>query len=129
MKITLFLGDKIMEFFLPSQISGSYSFDQESSEEHKLINVEAIDEKWMLQSKEDIQIILNNETPSSTELLPNMFYTLNREGTNYLIYTTSLYEKGIKIYNYDNSINLSIGTTQPNNIIYNRLYYFFLLIG
>ena len=119
MKITLFLGDKIMEFFLPSQISGSYSFDQESSEEHKLINVEAIDEKWMLQSKEDIQIILNNETPSSTELLPNMFYTLNREGTNYLIYTTSLYEKGIKIYNYDNSINLSIGTTQPNNIIYN----------
>ena len=122
MKITLFLGDKIMEFFLPSQISGSYSFDQESSEEHKLINVEAIDEKWMLQSKEDIQIILNNETPSSTELLPNMFYTLNREGTNYLIYTTSLYEKGIKIYNYDNSINLSIGTTQPNNIIYNITY-------
>lgn len=119
MKITLFLEDKIMEFFLPNQISGSYSFDQESNEEHKLINVEAIDEKWMLQSKEDIQIILNNETPTSTELLPNMFYTLKREGTNYLIYTTNLYEEGIKIYNYDNNINLLIGTTRPNNVIYN----------
>ncbi len=119
MKITLFLKDKIMEFYLPNQISGSYGFDPDSVEEQKLINVEAVNNEWVLQSKENVKILANNESPASVPFRANQFYNLQRDDETYLIYTTAAYEKDIRMYNYDRNINLSIGTTQQNNVLYN----------
>ena len=38
-KIYLYLEDKIMNFQLPKDIEGSYSFDENPEEEAKLINI------------------------------------------------------------------------------------------
>ena len=50
MKIYLYLEDKIMNFQLPKDIEGSYSFDENPEEEAKLINIEARDGTWVLYS-------------------------------------------------------------------------------
>ena len=41
MKIYLYLAEEILTFSLPNNISGSFSFDKNSEEESKLINIEA----------------------------------------------------------------------------------------
>ena len=48
MKILLFLNNELVEFKLPTEILGSFSFDNEKDEENKLINVEAVNGCWYL---------------------------------------------------------------------------------
>ena len=79
MKITLFLTDKIMEFFLPNQVSGSYSFDENQNEDYKLINVEAEDDEWVLYSKDYVKVVVNNVCEPKIALEPNNFYILQRD--------------------------------------------------
>lgn len=38
MKIYLYLSDKILSFSLPTDITGSFSFDENPKKENKLIN-------------------------------------------------------------------------------------------
>ena len=47
MRIYLFLADKIVDFVLPLEIMGSFSFDENPDEESKLINIEARDNQWV----------------------------------------------------------------------------------
>ena len=58
MKITLFLPDKLVDFKLPSLVSGNFSFDSEKVES-KLINVIAKDNQWFLYQTEDVKIVSN----------------------------------------------------------------------
>ena len=48
MKIYLFLDNKMLSFSLPSEVSGSFSFDENNNEETKLVNVEAREGKWVI---------------------------------------------------------------------------------
>ena len=89
MKIYLYLIDKIISFSLPQQIVGSFSFDENQDEETKLINIEARDNKWVIYSTTDVKIINNNNIIDSTELLPDNFYILTKDGKKYLIYITN----------------------------------------
>ena len=41
MRVYLFLNDKIVDFALPKEIVGSFSFDVDEEEDIKLINIEA----------------------------------------------------------------------------------------
>lgn len=45
MKIYLYLTDKMDVYFLPKDISGSYSFDPDENENSKLININAVNHK------------------------------------------------------------------------------------
>ena len=60
MKIYLFLNDRLVNFFLPMEIEGSFSFDPSFDEEAKLINIEARDGKWVIYSTNDSKLIINN---------------------------------------------------------------------
>ena len=80
-EITLFLANKLVTFKLPADVSGSYSFDVDSKEESKLINIEAEKGTWILYETSDVKIIGNN---SRIQLNSNTFYILKRNNINQL---------------------------------------------
>ncbi len=119
MRITLYLKNKIMQFILPTDISGSYSFDEKEDEESKLINIESVNNEWKLYSTNDVTIEINNQDVQSTVIKPNNFYFLKRLDVTYIIYVSDSYEKIIMPYNYDQEINLIVGNAENCNIRYN----------
>ncbi len=121
MKIYLYYQNQINVFFLPESISGSYSFDPDENETSKLINVDAKDGKWVLFKTNEAKLVNGNSYLDEINMEINKFYIIQRDNTNYLIYTSARDEKNIKIYNYDNKINLSIGG-QEQSIQYNCPY-------
>ena len=48
MRIVLYLMDKLVEFHLPKQVAGSFSFGIDENEESQLINIEARNGNWVL---------------------------------------------------------------------------------
>ena len=121
MIITLYLNDKLIKFRLPSQISGSYSFDFEETET-KLINVESRNGKWVLYKTSEVGIMSNNAMIDSIELIPDNFYFLKRNNQNYIIYVNQLKTNNLLAYQYDTKLNLLIGNSDISNIRYNCYY-------
>ena len=68
MKIYLYLANKFVTFTLPTEISGSFSFDENEEEDDKLINVEARDNKWYLYSTNESKIMENYNFDIQEEL-------------------------------------------------------------
>ena len=122
MKITLFLMDKIREFILPAQISGSFSFDENPDEDSKLINIEMRENVWVLYSTNDVTIINNNRFESEIKLQNYQFYILRRNGKNYVIYASPTFEDNLTIYTFNNNLNLLIGNNVDCNIRYSLPY-------
>ena len=61
MLITLIKNDLLINFTLPSKVTGSYFItDKVSGEERNLISVEGIDDKWILKSNFDVKILNDN---------------------------------------------------------------------
>ena len=122
MKITLFLEDRLVEYILPSQVSGSYSFDLDDDEVDKLINVEARNGKWVLYSTDSVFIGGNNSVIPTVDIMPNAFYMLSRNNINYLIYTSTISNRVVKSFMYDDNSYLKIGNSQDCNILYQNNY-------
>ena len=118
MKVYLFLSDKLLNFTLPQEISGSFSFDENTDEDSKLINIEARDNKWYLYATDDVSIIDNNVVVKEKEIQKNNFYFLCRNKMNYLIYICDIIDSRFDIYNYDSKLNLVIGNNNECNIRY-----------
>ncbi len=118
MKITLFLGDKLVSFFLPNQVSGSYSFDENENEDYKLINIESENNQWVLHSNDFVHVVFNNMFQDKIALEPNNFYIIEREEIYYAIYTSLSFDVGQMIYNYTDNLNLIIGNGQEANLLY-----------
>lgn len=119
MKVTLYLPNKILYFYLPVQISGSFSFDENPEEETKLINIEARENEWVLYATEEVQIIGgNNEYVSHLSLTEDTFYVLRRNDQKYLIYVSKANENTFTTYSYDQSLELIIGNNNSCNIWY-----------
>ena len=117
MIIKLFLDDKIVNFKLPSIISGSYTFDYEETES-KLINVEERNGIWTLYSTSESKVIVNGNFVDSVEIFDFNFYTINRDNKNYVIFVHSVINSIINTYDYNEKINLIIGNTVDCNIKY-----------
>ena len=118
MRIYLYLANEILEFTIPKEISGSFSFDENPEEETKLINIEARNGSWELYSTEDIKVIVDNNIVSSTPLRHDTYYILRRNELNYLIFVEELFEKNIATYVYRTDINMIIGNSPECNIEY-----------
>lgn len=122
MKISLYLLDKIVDFKLPNEISGSFSFDVNEDEESKLINVEARDNQWVLYHTSDVDVVLNNTLVGSLVLNPNQFYTLRRNKQNFLIYVSDMKLPNLFPYNYGDTMQLVIGRGNSVSIRYDIPY-------
>ncbi|MEE3344110.1 MAG: type VII secretion protein EssC [Bacilli bacterium] len=109
MKIYLFLKDRILNFSLPTDVVGSFSFDEDSNEESKLINVEAKDGSWVIYSTTNVSVVDNNNLVGYMVLKEDTFYKLRRGKEEYLIYVGGTSLNGTMLYNYGSDINLVIG--------------------
>ena len=116
MRIYLYLGTKILTFEIPASISGSFSFDPNSEEEYKLINIEARDNNWVLYSNSDSSVFENGNPVDSIVLKANSYHVIQKNNTNYLIYVTNLFDDSFTTYTYNDSINLTIGNDATCNI-------------
>jgi S-DNA-T family DNA segregation ATPase FtsK/SpoIIIE len=132
MKIYLYLKNRVLNFSLPQEISGSFSFDEDPQEESKLINIEARNNKWILYSTSDVTLVENNSIIGSKVIDTNSFYTIRRDEQDYLIYVSNLLENNIETYQFNQEINLTIGNGTDCNVRYNceflkgmaaRIYY------
>lgn len=119
MKILLFLNDELVEFKLPTEISGSFSFDSEKDEDNKLINIEAINGCWYLYSTPDVTIFDNKQIVKNVMIKEYQFYELSRDNTSYIIYVQPLCEKTLMPYLYNDNINIIFGNNDDCNIKYN----------
>ena len=128
MKITLYLVEGIFNFRLPSQISGSFSFDSEDVDD-KLINIEARNGKWVLYSTADAIVVNSGHNVKEIDLLDNTFYTIKRGNMIYLIYASSLIDSKMNIYTSNQNSQLIIGNTNECNIKYNSIYASNIIVG
>ena len=118
MNIYLFL-DRLYKFELSKDAFGSFSFDPDSSEESKLINVEAEDNHWVLYETSDVKIMFDGVPHSRTVLQPNTFYNLTRDNLQYLIYVEEVRFVDVHAYTFDKNINLNIGYNDTANVKFN----------
>jgi len=121
MRISLFLVEGIIDFYLPSEISGSFSFDADDTES-KLINVEARNGQWVLYSTSDVRIGDNNNFVDSIILVPNSFYVLKRDNQTHLVYVSNIRTSNTLTYKYGTNLNLTIGNSDTCNFKYNCPY-------
>lgn len=121
MKIELFLDNRLFEFKLPREVSGSFSFDANDGEVAKLINVEAREDQWFLYSTEDVKISDGGKYLLETALKVDNYYTLEKDGKTYLIYITNLYDKSFISYSFDKNIDLILGGGEDANVMYDIL--------
>ena len=122
MKITLFLNDRLINFELPQEISGNYTFDENPNEESKLINIEARDNKWYIYSTEDTKIVYNNIEKKEKEISDNMYINLKRFDKVYLIYLNITKNDKMMTYKFSQELNMLIGNDSSCNIIYNNQF-------
>ena len=118
MRIYLYLLNKVLNFSIPTSISGSFSFDENQDEETKLINIEARDGKWVLYSTFDVVVMDNGKEVDNTELLPDRFYNLKRKENVYLIYVSKLFDDTYLPYSYSDNTNIVIGNDNSATIMY-----------
>ena len=117
MKITLYLENKIIEFMLPEEISGSYSFDENTKSDSKLINIEAYNDNWYIYSTTTSKIMNGNTEVDKLPLTTNTFYFLKKENKIHVIYISNSKESNVLAYSYNNnSINLMVGNTDKSTV-------------
>ena len=109
MKIYLYFNKQITIFYLPENVSGSYSFDIDEEEVSKLINVDAIDGKWVLFETEYCKIMDGNSFVNKTPLENNKFYVISRNNINYLIYSNLSDDKNTKAFSFGDQLNIKVG--------------------
>ena len=122
MKIVLFSNERIVDFLLPSQIFGTFVFDEFEDEENKLINVEAQGNSWFLTSTSGVSVFDNGNYTYSVQLNVNSFYTLEREGKKYLIYIDSIFDNTFTKFRFNNKLNLIVGKEKKCNVYYDSDY-------
>ena len=122
MKIYLYLTEKIYDYTLPEEISGSFFFDPKD-DDAKLINIKAMEGNWILYSTDYSKIVKDNEYIEEILLEPECYYIIEREKVKYLLYIKTKSIEGIKAFKYSEIFNISISTTENSTITYNCPYF------
>ena len=115
MIITLYLNDRLINFRLPTSISGSFSFDYEKKE-NNLINIDADDGKWFLYAIEDMVIYHNQQQIKRVVLEPNEYYVIKREEKLFLIYISDPNQQKVYSYSYNSNFKLIVGNSTDANL-------------
>ena len=117
--------DNLLKFNLPSKIDGSVLFSFLSSNGiENSINVDAIDNKWVIKSNGNVNIIDNNSNAVLDEIVLDNYKCLkiSISGISDYLYVFCLpsIEKNIYNYNVSGITSISIGKSSDNNIIYRQ---------
>lgn len=122
MKIVLFLNERIIKYSLPKQVFGTFSFDEKDDSETKLINIEAKNGQWYINSIAGVRVLNDGNYQESIKLERNQFYTLERESQKYLIYIENIFDNTFVKYKCDDKLNLIVGKDKNCNVYYDCKY-------
>ena len=95
MKIVLMKSEKLENFVLPKNIYGNYwIFDYDNdNKKRNLVNIEAIDNKWVLKSNFEVKVYVNNTLLESVILDEYCFYKLKLGNETIILYTEPIIDK------------------------------------
>ena len=94
MKIMLMDATKLVNLVLPIDVFGNYWIVNDRRE--NLVNVEAVENNWVLKSNSEVKVFRNGTAVDETLLEAEKFYTLKNvmRGESYVIYTCPVYDTG-----------------------------------
>lgn len=128
MQITLIRENEILTQILPQKIVGQFTiYGQVGNEQTKITSIEAVNEKWILKSSNEVQIVNSNkEHVKSCVLIENTFQTIiikknNEKALVFIEPVTSdrtLYRKVM----FPHKCCIKIGREINNDIIYSNKY-------
>ena len=92
MKIMLMDATKLINLVLPKEIFGNYWIINDEKE--NLVNVQAVDNNWVLKSNSEVKVFRNGTAVDEALLEYEKFYTLKNIllGDSYVIYTCPVYD-------------------------------------
>ena len=105
MIVTLYALNKLYKFKLPDELSGSYSFQDDSG--NKIVNIEVRDEKWVLYTTKESFVINGKDVVNCVEIKSGETYYVQFQNTVYPVYVTN--PNSFSIYKYNDNSNLTIG--------------------
>lgn len=125
MKILLIKNNRLYSYILPKEVKDNYwitdidSFDNVRN----LINVEAENGKWVLESNYDTHIIDASTMYDRFPLSEYQFYSIknDNEKSLYYLYAIPDIEKSYVSYSISNNAILNIGKKPDNDIIYDNV--------
>ena len=120
MKITLYLDNRLINYKLPNEIYGNFSF-YNMGDKTNLINIEALNNKWYIYSTSNVSLFKNNVIENNFELEDGNFYVLKKQEQYFLIYVSNIIIPNILTYSFNQSISLTIANNGAN-INYNCPY-------
>ena len=95
MKIILMKNEKLESFLLNHSVVGNYWITDTDSNNKKrnLVNVEAINGKWVLKSNFEVKIFFNGQEKDDIELSLHKFYVLKiNNDSDVILYTDNIFE-------------------------------------
>ena len=122
MRVILFNENRLQKMNLPKKMEGSFWLTDELNNNSNIINIESIDNKWVMKSNEDTKIIYCNSYIDKVELSPNYFYFLEYNNKKTLLYTEKILDSTIEYYSVAKNSVLTIGKDNTNDIMYENPY-------
>jgi len=106
MRVLLFNESRITKLILPEEVDGSFWLTDELDNE--LISIEAVGNKWLMKSNDDVKVLQNNTYVSEIDIVPNNFYYIDKNGKQYFIYSENSFDSTINYYNAIDKISVGI---------------------
>lgn len=121
MLIYILHSDRIYTFRLPREVSGSYILTDYDSDGHirNLTNIQAVDNKWYINSNDDISINYNGKIVDKIQLVEYNFYSLNLfKRENIILYIYPGNETNIMIKEVEPNTKIVVGNGSQSDILY-----------
>lgn len=120
MIVFLMKKDKLEKISLPSVVEGVFTLRFEDKSYIEDINIEASENKWVLNSNDRFTVVVNNELVNQTELSSHKFYKIKLNLINEYTYIYVLPDFENIYGNLSLTLDtINIGKADSNDIIYN----------
>lgn len=123
MKLYVVEKNNVEKYIYDEKNSSSYSIPFSSYQNKNLfILIDAVEDKKIIYSTGQVDVLVNNEVVDSVEILPNNMYTLRVNGKEIVyIYTFKMTDNNLYKFDVNNLSNISIGTSENSNIKFSSM--------
>ncbi len=119
MIVNLITTKDMNSVILPEKVAGQYYLRWEDKGIDYLIEIEAIEDKWLLKSNKKVHIISENEYVEYVQLFPMCIYWVEINNERFSVFTesTSNSQNVFTKYCVESNFQFSIGRSDDNDII------------
>ena len=121
MRLILFNENRMTKLILPAKVDGSFWLIDELNNDTNIINIDAINNKWVIKSNDEARIINNNSYVETLELIEGMYFFVEYNNKQMFLYVENLFDKTFKTYKINYGV-YSIGKSNNCDIVYDNLY-------